>query len=90
MSVLPSCVREYSSAMAFDFVTRFEINPADSRLRRVLMSMRCETLPRGLSPRPTHLNSIKYRHKRYYSDAHSDGFRSHSLDHMLFIINNLT
>jgi hypothetical protein len=55
--------------MAFDFVTRFAINPADSRLRRVLASMRCETLPRCLSPRPTHLNSINYGHKRYYSDA---------------------
>jgi hypothetical protein len=46
MSFLPSCVREYSTEMAFDFVTGFAINPADSRLRRVLVSMRCETLPR--------------------------------------------
>jgi hypothetical protein len=46
MIVLPSCVKEYSTAMAFDLVTRLAINPVDSRLRRVLVSIRCETLPR--------------------------------------------
>jgi hypothetical protein len=46
MIVLPSWVKEYSTAMAFDFVTRLPINPADSRLRRVLVNMRCEALPR--------------------------------------------
>lgn len=45
MMVVPSCVNEYSAAMAFDFVTRLAIKPLDSRLRSVLVSMRCETLP---------------------------------------------
>jgi hypothetical protein len=36
MIVRPSWVKEYSTAMAFDFVTRLAINPVDSRLRRVL------------------------------------------------------
>ena len=45
MIVLPSLVSEYSTVMAFDFVTRLPIKPADSRLRRVLVSMRCDTLP---------------------------------------------
>lgn len=45
MSVLPSWVREYSTEMAFDPVTRLAINPVDSRLRRVLLSIRCDTLP---------------------------------------------
>jgi len=44
--VFPSRVNEYSTAIAFDFVTRLSINPVDSRLRRVLVSIRCETLPR--------------------------------------------
>jgi hypothetical protein len=43
---VPSCVREYSTAIAFDAVTRLATSPVDSRLRRVLVSMRCETLPR--------------------------------------------
>ena len=43
---MPSCVREYSTAIAFDAVTRLATSPVDSRLRRVLVSMRCETLPR--------------------------------------------
>jgi hypothetical protein len=42
-----------------------------------------------LSPRPTHLKSLNYEHRRYASDAYSNGFRSHYLDHMFFIINNL-
>jgi hypothetical protein len=43
--VLPSGVREYSTAVVFDLVTRRAINPVDSRWRRVLVSMRCEMLP---------------------------------------------
>ena len=46
MIVPPSCVNEYSTATAFDPVTRLAINPVDSRLRRVLVSMRWEILPR--------------------------------------------
>jgi hypothetical protein len=46
MIVLPGCVNEYSTAMDFDLVTRLTINPAYSRLRRVLVSILCETLPR--------------------------------------------
>jgi hypothetical protein len=45
INVLPSFVNEYSTAMDFDLVTRLAINPVDSRLRRVLVSIRCETLP---------------------------------------------
>src|SRR5438552_4122073 len=45
MIVLPSWVKEYSTAMAFDPVTRRAISPAVSRLRRVLVSIRWETLP---------------------------------------------
>jgi hypothetical protein len=52
MIVLPSCVKEYSTAMAFDLVTRLAINPVDSRLRRVLVSIRWETLPRCLRNSP--------------------------------------
>ena len=46
INVLPSLVNEYSTAMDFDLVTRLAINPVDSRLRRVLVSIRWETLPR--------------------------------------------
>jgi hypothetical protein len=45
MIVFPSLVNEYSTAMALHCVTRLAIKPADSRLRRVLVSMRCDTLP---------------------------------------------
>jgi hypothetical protein len=45
MIVLPSFVKEYSKALALDLVERRVINPLDSRLRRVLVSMRCETFP---------------------------------------------
>lgn len=38
--VAPNSVREYSTATGFDCVTRLEISPADSRLRRVPVSMR--------------------------------------------------
>jgi hypothetical protein len=44
--VLPSWVKEYSTEMVLDLVTRRAINPVDSRLRRVLVSMRWETLSR--------------------------------------------
>lgn len=43
MIVLPSFVKEYSTAVVFDVVTRLATNPVDSRLRSVLVSMRCET-----------------------------------------------
>jgi hypothetical protein len=46
MIVFPNWVKEYSTAMAFDPIARLEINPVDSRLRRVLVSIRCDTLPR--------------------------------------------
>jgi hypothetical protein len=46
INVLPNLVNEYSTAMGFDLVMRLAINPAASRLRRVLVSIRCETLPR--------------------------------------------
>src|SRR5207253_9227554 len=45
MMVFPSLVKEYSTVMAFALV-RLTINPVASRLRRVLVSMRCETAPR--------------------------------------------
>jgi hypothetical protein len=43
MIVLPSLVNEYSKALALDLVARRVINPVDSRLRRVLVSMCWET-----------------------------------------------
>jgi len=46
MMVLPSLLKEYSTAMGFALVTRLAIKPVDSRLRRVLVSMRWETFPR--------------------------------------------
>lgn len=46
ITVLPSLVREYSTAMIFDLVTRLLINPVDSRLRRVRVNMCWETPPR--------------------------------------------
>jgi len=46
INVLPSLVREYSTAIDFDLVACLAINPVDSRLRSVLVSIRCETLPR--------------------------------------------
>jgi len=46
MSVLPSGVKEYSTASVFAFVARRAISPVDSRLRRVRVSIRCEMLPR--------------------------------------------
>jgi hypothetical protein len=45
MMVLPNLVNEYSKALALDLAARRVINPVDSRLRRVLVSMRWETLP---------------------------------------------
>ena len=45
MIVLPSLVNEYSKALALDLAARRVINPVDSRLRKVLVSMRCETFP---------------------------------------------
>jgi hypothetical protein len=44
--VLPCWVKEYSTAMALDLVTRRVISPVDSRLRRVLVSIRWEIFPR--------------------------------------------
>src|SRR5215469_293045 len=46
INVFPSLVKEYSTAMDFDFVTRLAINPADSRSRRFFVSMRWDTVPR--------------------------------------------
>src|SRR6516162_5542244 len=43
MKVLPIGVRQYSTAMGFDVVTCLATNPVRSRLRRVLVRMRCET-----------------------------------------------
>lgn len=45
MIVLPTGVKEYSTARTFVLDTRLAINPVDSRLRRVFVSMRRETLP---------------------------------------------
>ncbi len=45
MIVFPSLVNEYSKALARDRVACRAINPVDSRLRKVLVSIRCETLP---------------------------------------------
>jgi hypothetical protein len=45
MIVLPSLVNEYSKALALDLVARRVINPVDSRLRSVLVSMCWETFP---------------------------------------------
>src|SRR5215467_515184 len=43
IKVLPSGVREYSTATDLDPVTRLATNPADSSLRSVLVRIRCET-----------------------------------------------
>jgi hypothetical protein len=45
MIVFPSLLNEYSTAIGFDLITRLTIKPVDSRLRRVLVSIRCETPP---------------------------------------------
>jgi hypothetical protein len=45
MIVLPSLLKEYSTAMGFDLVTRLAIKPVDSRLRSVLVSIRWDTVP---------------------------------------------
>jgi len=41
--VIPGGVKEYSTARGFELVALQELNPEDSRLRRVLVSIRCET-----------------------------------------------
>ena len=41
--VFPGWVNEYSTARGFELVALLAINPEDSRLRRVLASIRCET-----------------------------------------------
>ena len=46
INVFPGLIKEYSTAMDFDLVTRLAINPADSRLRTFFVSMRWDTLPR--------------------------------------------
>lgn len=43
MNVLPNSVSEYSTPRPFDPVRVLAINPVDSRLRSVRVSMRCET-----------------------------------------------
>lgn len=45
MIVFPSLVSEYSTTKLFDLLARLAINPVDSRLRSVLVSIRWETLP---------------------------------------------
>jgi hypothetical protein len=45
MIVFPSLVNEYSKALTLDPAARRVINPVDSRLRRVLVSMCWETFP---------------------------------------------
>jgi hypothetical protein len=40
MIVFPNRVKENSTLIAFDLVTRLAINPVNSRLRRVLVSIR--------------------------------------------------
>jgi len=45
MIVVPSLLNEYSTAIGFEVVTRLPINPVDSRLRRVLVSIRWEMFP---------------------------------------------
>ena len=45
MIVLPSLVNEYSKALALALVARRVINPVDSRLRSVRVSMRWEMSP---------------------------------------------
>jgi len=42
MIVFPGWVNEYSTR-GFELVALLAINPEDSRLRRVLVSIRCET-----------------------------------------------
>jgi hypothetical protein len=50
MIVFPSCVKEYSTAMAFALVTRLAINPVDSRLRSRINSSRMDASePSGLN-----------------------------------------
>src|SRR6516225_3526198 len=46
IKLFPMAVREYSTAGDFDSVTRLATNPVDSRLRRVLVRIRCEMPPR--------------------------------------------
>jgi hypothetical protein len=43
MNVLPNLVNEYSTPRPFDPARFLAINPVDSRLRSVRVSMRCET-----------------------------------------------
>jgi hypothetical protein len=43
--VFPRSVKEYSTAMAFDLVTRLAIKPADSRLRSVLVAFVVKRYP---------------------------------------------
>src|SRR5205807_6215632 len=45
MIVLPSWVKEYSTATVLELVTRLATSPVDSRFRRDRVSMRCETFP---------------------------------------------
>src|SRR6516225_8510579 len=44
--LFPIGVREYSTAGDFDAVTHLATNPVDSRLRSVLVRIRCEMPPR--------------------------------------------
>jgi hypothetical protein len=51
--LFPSAVKEYSTVIAFDVVVSLATNPVDSRWRSVLVSMRCETLPRWQRKSPS-------------------------------------
>jgi hypothetical protein len=61
MIVLPSLLSEYSAAMGFNFVTRLSTNPVDSRLRRVLVSIRWETLPNLAAQFPVPMSPLLKR-----------------------------
>jgi len=76
MSVLPSRVKEYSTAMAFDVVTRLAINPVDSRLRRVLVSIRWETLPTWRRNLPVSIRPL-FQRKQNLGRAPADKNRRH-------------
>jgi hypothetical protein len=45
MMLLPSLLSEYSTAIGFCLATRLTIRPVASKLRRVLVNIRCDTLP---------------------------------------------
>jgi len=63
IKLFPSLVREYSTARDLDLVvTCLAISPQDSRLRRVRVSIRCETLPKPLRNCP-------WRHGPFFNES---------------------